>query len=338
MGDIKVCKLIKAVTGLALCAGIQVAQAAGIANDKAYIDFGPTYTFADSDRDSDNGLGAYLGIGKRLSAWTAIEASIFGTRFPNDGSGRWDEYGAEFDGLLTYPNNAGGWMPYIVGGAGGVHSKFRGTGNEATDPYVAVGVGVFKALEVARDLQLGLRADVRYRVTDTDNNAFPSIDDNAQDVVAKVGAVLFFGGAKAAPAPVVPAPEPKPEPTPEPKPTPKPDEWPLAVVYFDYDKSEIKPEARKKLDAASETIKKLLSEDASTIIDLNGHTDAAGTPGYNMALGERRAKAVQSYLATKGVPLKSLNIVSYGESRPAATNDTAEGRALNRRVEVRLKD
>lgn len=322
-----------AALGAALALFSQVGYAAGIANDRAYMDFGPTYTFADSDRDSENGLGAYLGIGKRLSSWGTVEASAFATNFDDDGAGDdWDEWGAEFDGLLTWPKTENGWMPYLVGGVGALRSSFDGA--KSTDPYVAAGLGVFKALQVTKSTQLGLRADARYRVTDIDNDKFPLIEDNAEDVVIRIGAVLFFGGAK----PKAAAPTEATEAEPAPPPVVPSDAGPLTIVYFDFDKSVIKPEAKVKLDAAAETIKKLLAEDPSTVVDLKGHTDWMGTDGYNMALSERRGHAVRAYLAARGVPESAMVVTGYGETKPAATNETAEGRALNRRVEVELRE
>ncbi|MNY60164.1 Peptidoglycan-associated lipoprotein precursor [compost metagenome] len=68
---------------------------------------------------------------------------------------------------------------------------------------------------------------------------------------------------------------------------------------------------------------------------LEGHTDERGTREYNMALGERRAKAVQRYLVLQGVSPAQLELVSYGEERPVATGNDEQSWAQNRRVELR---
>jgi len=101
------------------------------------------------------------------------------------------------------------------------------------------------------------------------------------------------------------------------------------VFYFDYDSSKLKPEAMQALDQHA---KQLISSKAS--ITLIGHTDERGTHEYNMALGERRAKAVHSYLSLKGVPSNRMSVVSYGKELPIATGSNEAAWAQNRRVEL----
>ena len=67
-----------------------------------------------------------------------------------------------------------------------------------------------------------------------------------------------------------------------------------------------------------------------------GNTDSVGSDAYNQKLSERRANSVRTYLTNKGINPSLLDSVGYGESRPVATNDTAEGRAKNRRVEFKV--
>ena len=71
-------------------------------------------------------------------------------------------------------------------------------------------------------------------------------------------------------------------------------------------------------------------------IEIGGHTDGKGSDGYNQRLSENRAKAVVDFLVSKGIDIKRLKYKGYGKSMPVATNDTDEGRALNRRVEFRI--
>jgi len=101
-------------------------------------------------------------------------------------------------------------------------------------------------------------------------------------------------------------------------------------VHFDFDKYNLKPEALKILDDA--IMKLQANPDLNVTIE--GHCDSIGTIEYNLALGERRANAVREYLATRGIAMGRLRTVSYGEERPIADNNTAEGRALNRRVHL----
>ncbi|MFP1632206.1 OmpA family protein [Zhengella sp. ZM62] len=73
-----------------------------------------------------------------------------------------------------------------------------------------------------------------------------------------------------------------------------------------------------------------------TLVDVYGHTDSTGNDQYNLALSQRRASSVASYLTGQGVDGRRLYIAGLGESQPVASNDTPEGRALNRRVEIKL--
>jgi len=69
-------------------------------------------------------------------------------------------------------------------------------------------------------------------------------------------------------------------------------------------------------------------------LELQGNTDSVGTDSYNMKLGERRAQAVLDYLKSKGIAANRLKTMSFGEAKPAATNETADGRTENRRVDL----
>jgi OOP family OmpA-OmpF porin len=72
-------------------------------------------------------------------------------------------------------------------------------------------------------------------------------------------------------------------------------------------------------------------------VQVQGHTDSIGTKSYNDALSMRRAQAVKTYLVNKGVQKERLSLEGFGFSKPVAPNNTAEGRALNRRVELHRK-
>jgi OOP family OmpA-OmpF porin len=125
----------------------------------------------------------------------------------------------------------------------------------------------------------------------------------------------------------------EPKPKPEPKPEPKVEEViSLRNVQFDFDKSNIRADMQPILDEAASIIK-----DREGDLMLEGHTCNIGADEYNMGLGKRRADSVKDYLVKKGVDANRLETKSYGESQPKYTNDTNEGRSLNRRVELRFK-
>lgn len=100
-------------------------------------------------------------------------------------------------------------------------------------------------------------------------------------------------------------------------------------VLFDVDKYDIRPEARETLNQLA----KLLTEAGITAFEIDGHTDSNADDAYNQTLSENRANAVKEYLKTQGVTAE-ITTQGYGESRPVATNETAEGRQQNRRVEI----
>jgi outer membrane protein OmpA-like peptidoglycan-associated protein len=101
-------------------------------------------------------------------------------------------------------------------------------------------------------------------------------------------------------------------------------------ILFDFDKSNLKADARANLDKLAV----ILNKYSDTDILIDGHTDSKGSDEYNLTLSQNRAQSVASYLAGLQVASTRMAINGYGESRPVADNATDEGRALNRRVEV----
>ena len=104
-------------------------------------------------------------------------------------------------------------------------------------------------------------------------------------------------------------------------------------VYFDFDRSTLRPEALRLLDDA---VTKLQANPDKNII-IEGHTCSIGTAEYNLALGERRANSVREYLTSRGVPASRLETRSYGEERPKYDNAREETRRLNRRAALVVK-
>ncbi len=102
------------------------------------------------------------------------------------------------------------------------------------------------------------------------------------------------------------------------------------VVYFDFDSSTLSAKARSVLDAHI-----ALAKTNTRSIRLDGHTDERGTREYNMALGERRAKAVADYMSVNGIAGYRLEAVSYGEERPVAYGSGEANWSQNRRVEIK---
>jgi len=99
-------------------------------------------------------------------------------------------------------------------------------------------------------------------------------------------------------------------------------------IFFDYDRAEIKPEFMEAIQFNA----KVLMDDSSAKITIEGHCDERGTTEYNLALGERRARSVRTALIEAGVKPNQLKIVSYGEERPVASGSDEESWAKNRRA------
>ena len=103
-------------------------------------------------------------------------------------------------------------------------------------------------------------------------------------------------------------------------------------VTFDFNKTDVKPQFYPALN----TIAGTLCEYNQTVVEVSGHTDSIGTDAINQRISEHRANAVAGYLMGQGVQRERFEIVGMGKRYPIASNDTDAGRALNRRVEVRL--
>lgn len=104
------------------------------------------------------------------------------------------------------------------------------------------------------------------------------------------------------------------------------------VVYFEYNKYDIKAEYRDMLQKVADTLKTY----PSIVVLIAGNCDERGTAEYNYALGERRARAVYEYLVRLGVPAEQLDVISFGEDRPAAKGTGEEAWAKNRRGEFTI--
>ena len=102
------------------------------------------------------------------------------------------------------------------------------------------------------------------------------------------------------------------------------------IFYFDFDQSALTADSREALDAQAARLR-----DTTGMIRLEGHADERGTREYNLALGERRAKAVANYLAIQGVDRSRIETISYGEEKPVAFGQDDQSWSMNRRVELK---
>lgn len=201
-------------------------------------------------------------------------------------------------------------------------------------PFVAGGLGRVGAEDNRGMLGLGLKYAL------TDNGAIRAdlrdyIDnDTKRDFVATVGYALSFGGSKAAPKPCCDTPAPVVVPAPvveAPKPVVvKEDKTVETIVYFDFDKSNIKKEEAAKLD-------KFISESKDVKgaeVTVDGYTDVLGTKGYNAKLSNKRAENVKAYLAQHGYAGNVKNVTGKGVKGPEKAKNV---RAKNRVVTLQAK-
>lgn len=171
-------------------------------------------------------------------------------------------------------------------------------------------------------------------------------------ILVLAAAVSFAACGKKTPPPAPPPPPPvAPEPPPPAPPPPKPEVKPqvdeyarlkamasdeidrlglLQEVYFDYDKSDIREADRAAMSKNADTLKKF----DFLKVTLEGHCDERGTVDYNLALGERRARAAYDYLISLGVPAERLRTVSYGKEIPVCTESSEACWQKNRRAKL----
>jgi OOP family OmpA-OmpF porin len=129
---------------------------------------------------------------------------------------------------------------------------------------------------------------------------------------------------------VCPAKEEPPPPTPPPPPPTRQKIETLEGPNFDFDKAVLLPDGRVKVDR----VVTLMLNDPSMRVAVEGHTDAIGTDAYNQGLSERRANAVRNHMIAQGLSPDRITTRGLGETQPLASNDTEEGRAQNRRVDI----
>ena len=103
-------------------------------------------------------------------------------------------------------------------------------------------------------------------------------------------------------------------------------------VTFDTNSTLIKPGFTGTLDQVAQSLNRY----PNSLVDVYGHTDATGSDGYNQTLSENRARVVADYLTSRGVNPQRIRSTGFGKTQPIASNDTPEGRAANRRVEIKI--
>jgi outer membrane protein OmpA-like peptidoglycan-associated protein len=341
--------------------------------DRWYVSPMASFTFADGKRDTDDGIGGALLLGKAITPRVNLEGHVFHTAFEGKGEGGdVDLTGLGVDFML-FPLDG---IPALFGLGGvafGMGESQGGADGDEDEDSVVLDAGFGYLLGPFDLLNRGsLRLETRARF-DQRTGAGDLIEP-----VLSVG-LLYPFGAPAAEAPaafhetldVVPPETPSdadgdgvpddldacPE-TPVGAPVDTRgcpvearvedlgersnlngavlgDSFVLRGVNFDFDQDVLRPDAKDILDGVTQ---KLVETAPEVKLEVGGHTDEMGTPEYNQALSERRAKAVSRYLQAGGVARARVSERGYGETQPVAPNDTEQGRAQNRRVELKVME
>lgn len=351
MNKFVICLAAASLLGLATTA---MANQENTQENRFYIAPMGSYIIPNDDLGlgSDNQLGGQLSFGKNFGDFFALE--LYG--FYYDDVGLHSGAGANADisgyGVSTLFFPARDVLPvYALVGGGMGEMDFDGSNtglNDQDTAFYDVGAGYMFPLN---DYGLKLRAEYRYRSSNVDMPSGPHGD--ARSNIVSIGIQVPLGAPAQAPAP-------KPEPAPVPTTDsdgdgvidandrcpntlrgfevdangcPIEQQAPVVLrgVTFEFDSAKLTAQAESRLDNV------ITSLNASPDIQFSiaGHTDAIGSTAYNQDLSQRRAQSVKTYLVGHGIsPSRITAVVGYGESRPVATNETAAGRAQNRRVEL----
>ncbi len=343
--------------------GVANAAMAQDFDDRWYLTGTAAHVKYDSARYTDSDWLVGLGLGKFLSQNWSIDAELDYMNPQQDGAQlNWSQYSLAFTGRYHFRDEGANWWPYLAAGLGAQRheQEFRNVRGgqplqrEGTNLLAKIGAGVQADYE-----RIGMRAEIGGRIDFDDGH--PSGESSFWDTYAGVTMLVKLGSRDVAPPPAAPEPPPAPVttcadldddgdgvnncddkcPNSQAGQAIGPDGCPVPVtidlrgVNFDFDKSVLRPDAVAILSEAVEILKRY----PELRVEVAGHTDSVGTEPYNQKLSERRAQAVYDYLTGNGIDASRLvGPNGFGELRPIDTNDTAEGRARNRRTELNVQN
>jgi OOP family OmpA-OmpF porin len=322
------------------------------------------------------GIGAGVWVNPNLAV--DFEYSINNADWENDSfrdGHEWESVGLDVAGRWFFGDQGSQWRPYVMAGVGALrHAGYSGTiQHNGWDPMATVGGGIQWNLSE----RMALRGELAARY-DHDNNTqrgqFVGANDETHyvDGIASVALLINFGQAAPPPPPEEPAaPPPPPDchtldddhdgvnncddrcPDTAAGTVVGPDGCPQKVVIdlrgvnFKFDRpktgeSNIEPTLQEPtadsvaiLDQAIDALNRY----PQIQVELDGHTDSIGTDAYNQSLSERRAQIVYDYLTSHGIDASRITgVKGFGESQPIDTNSTKEGRARNRRTELKVEN
>jgi OOP family OmpA-OmpF porin len=340
---------------LGLIAAVTVITTPALASDvwndtgSVYLDAMLQYTILDDKRVSKDDFGLQGGVGYNFAPNFALEfdygAGSYKVRgFPGNSAPSEQLRALGLDVLYKFAPHSM-VRPYVLAGGGELKDRLGGDFDSNATWMAEAGVGLLTGLgSQSGSTRLQLRTEAKYRREFIQTRPF--IPNNPSDIIFGVGLQLSFGNPTR-PAPVVAAPPPEPAarevvaapPAPEPCHAPagfqvdancRIVEQTVVVraIDFEFNSTQLTAPAQHTLDEVATA----LQTQPELNVEVQGHTDSIGTDAYNLGLSERRAAAVKAYLVSRGVGATALTTKGYGKAKPIAGNDTAEGRAQNRRV------
>ncbi|MEO8601744.1 MAG: OmpA family protein [bacterium] len=288
------------------------------------VDVGAALPISDFRRSADPGgslapfVGWQIGSGKGFTITPIIQGQFAGFSAGGEFGNGTPSITSAHGGMRFSLNNEN--TEIYLGAVGGYYWSTSGPSEHDNGNGFGISGGLNYALWQGGALGVFARYDqARIR-------PYPS-DDNQETKFITTGLEVrqrFFGAEPPPPPPPVVAAAPPPPAPPVKK------KIVLRGVNFDFNKSNIRPDAVPILDEAAKALK-----DAGEVsVAVNGYTDGIGSDAYNDKLSVRRAIAVRDYLEQQGVAANRLTAKGFGKSNPVASNETAEGRAQNRRVEL----
>ena len=329
---------------------------AGSDTDTWYLAGKGVWVTPETKRNLDDGFGGQLSLGIVASPqWDVEFNAITSNHDRSSGTGASANLTGGGVDINRVFNRNNAVNPFVGLGFGYLAASSQAARDAGS--YGAFGVGVIGDInrKAGNTSTLQWRLDAKLRHVLSNGQA-----NGSTDIIVGVGLQLAFGRPQAAAA-LPPPPPPPPPPVAAPRavaPPPAPpadsdkdgvpdprDRCPntpagdkvdengcsLRVtlkVFFDFDSAKLMPESAIDLDK----LVSYLKDSPNAVGVIEGHTDSTGQAGHNLKLSQRRAEAVKKYVADKGINPQRLETKGYGETMPATSNDTKEGRAENRRA------
>lgn len=368
---VKSALLATVMTGAAFAADTDTPVETGSSYNN-YVNFGAFYLEADKGRGADGtSVGYNAGVGHRLNTNLWVEGQFFGDTIETGQFGT-DNYqtGGGIDFHYAFGQRSE-FTPFLIVGGGGVYNDITGTANDELTPFVNVGLGFTKSIFGFDNLRL--RGEIRavyddFQEGQTDFRAGLGLEMGLGTPPVKEPEVIVREVPvekiviqevpveriviKEVPAPVA-----------EVVPASVDDDGDGVVnerdkcpntlkgarvdgngcvveqtltirdITFENNSARLTANAQRLM----ENVVSFLRSDPSARISISGHTDSVASDAYNLKLSRSRATEVRDYLVGYGIDASRLDAAGYGESRPVASNATAEGRELNRRVEFTIQ-